>query len=162
MYKAVFIDIDGTLIKSDHTVSEANVAAIQKLKEKNILVILVSARPLSGISPIAEKVGLLNYPVASLNGAYIMADGKVLFDSIIDVDTITRIHERLQNYHATIIYYEQVQWFSEFKNAATDHEQKITSIPVTIQPFTQTLQHWISKNTGPNKIHVIANRCSDK
>ncbi len=66
MYKAIFIDIDGTLIKSDHTVSEANVAAIQKLKEKNILVVLVSARPLSGISTIAEKVGLLDYPVATL------------------------------------------------------------------------------------------------
>ncbi len=70
---------------------------------------------------------------------------------------LSRIHQRLQNYQATIIYYEQVQWFSEFKNSATDHEQKITSIPVTIQPFNNTLQHWISKNTGPNKIHVIDN-----
>ena len=76
MYKAVFIDIDGTLIKSDHTISEATFAVIQKLKEKNILVILVSARPLSGILPIVREIGLLNYPVASLNGAYIAADGK--------------------------------------------------------------------------------------
>lgn len=154
-YKAVFIDIDGTLIKSDHTVSEFTIATIQKLKEKNVLVVLVSARPLSGIMPISEEVGLLNYPVASLNGAYILADGKVLFDSIIAVDTVIRIQEQLQKYHTTIICYEQFQWFSEFKNAATEHEQKITSIPVTIQPFINTVQHWRNENTAPNKIHVI-------
>ncbi|MEP6949848.1 MAG: Cof-type HAD-IIB family hydrolase [Ginsengibacter sp.] len=156
MYKAVFIDIDGTLIKSDHTISKATFAIIQKLKEKNILVILVSARPLSGILSIIEETGLLKYPVASLNGAYITADEKIIFDSTIDVATITRVHEWLQKYNATTIYYEQVQWFSEFQNAATDYEQKITLVPITIQPFSETLQHWQYKNTGPNKIHVIA------
>ena len=152
----MFIDIDGTLIKSDHTISKATLATIQRLKEKNILVILVSARPLHGILPIVRETGLLNYPVASLNGAYIVAEGKILFDSIIDVPTITMVHEHLQKYNATLIYYEQVQWFSEFQNISTDYEQKITSIPITIQPFTDTLQYWQYKNTGPNKIHVIA------
>lgn len=156
MYKAVFIDIDGTLIKSDHTISEATFAIIQKLKEKNILVVLVSARPLSGISPIIKETGLLNYPVASLNGAYITADEKIIFDSVIDVTVATLVHEQLQKYNATLIYYEQVQWFSEFQNIATDYEQKITSVPITIQPFKKTLQYWQYKNSGPNKIHVIA------
>lgn len=156
MYKAVFIDIDGTLIKSNHTISEATFTAVQKLKEKNILIILVSARPLSGITPIAEKIGLLNYPVASLNGACIAADKKIIFNSTIAIDTITRVYETLCTYDATTIYYEQVQWFSEFQNAATAYEQRITSVPVTIQPFTETLQYWLHKRTGPNKIHVIA------
>ena len=31
MYKAVFIDMDGTLLKKDHTVSEDNRNVIQKL-----------------------------------------------------------------------------------------------------------------------------------
>jgi Cof subfamily protein (haloacid dehalogenase superfamily) len=156
MYKAVFIDIDGTLLKSDDTISEATFAAIQKLKEKNILVILVSARPLSGILPIVREIGLLNYPVASLNGAYIITNGKIMFDSIIDVATTTLVHEQLQQYDATLIYYQQVQWFSELRNIYTDDEQKITSIPITIQPFTDTLQYWQNKNEGPNKILVIA------
>jgi Cof subfamily protein (haloacid dehalogenase superfamily) len=42
------------------------------------------------------------------------------------------------------------------RNIYTDDEQKITSIPITIQPFTDTLQYWQNKNEGPNKILVIA------
>jgi Cof subfamily protein (haloacid dehalogenase superfamily) len=156
MYKAVFIDIDGTLLKSDETISEATFTIIQKLKEKNVLVVLVSARPFSAIVPIAEEIGLHNLPVASLNGAYISSNGKKIFNSIIDVDITTRIHEKLQQYNATPIYYEQLQWFSEFQNISTDYEQKITTVPITIQPFNNTLRNWKHKNTGPNKIQVIA------
>jgi Cof subfamily protein (haloacid dehalogenase superfamily) len=156
MYKAVFIDIDGTLLKNDGTMSEATISTIQRLKARNILVILVSARPLSGISPIVKRIGLTNYPVASLNGAYIAVNRKVLFHSIIDIATTTLVHEQLQQFKATLIYYGRVQWFSELRNISTDNEQKITSIPITIQPFTHTLQYWQGKNTGPNKIMVIA------
>lgn len=156
MYKAVFIDVDGTLIRSDHSISAATFNIIQKLKEKNILVVLVSARPLSGIEPIAEKTGLLNNPIASLNGAYIASKGKIIFEAKIDIDITNRVHEELQKYDATTIYYQQGLWFSEVQNFNTDHEQKITSVPVIIQPFNQTLQYWRINNTGPNKLMVIS------
>jgi HAD superfamily hydrolase (TIGR01484 family) len=47
MYKAVFLDMDGTLLKSDHSVSELTIQTIQTLTDKGIPVILVSARPLN-------------------------------------------------------------------------------------------------------------------
>ena len=156
MYKAVFIDVDGTLIRSDHGISEATFNIIQKLKEKNILVVLVSARPLSGIEPIAEKIGLLNYPIASLNGAYIALKGKIICEAKIDIDITNRVHDELQKYNATTIYYQQELWYSEVQNFNTDHEQKITSVPVIIQPFYQTLQYWRINNTGANKLLIIS------
>lgn len=156
MYKAVFIDVDGTLIRSDHSISDATFNIIQKLKEKNILVVLVSARPLSGIEPIAEKIGLLNYPISSLNGAYIASKGKIIFESGIDIDIAIGVHDELQKYNATTIYYQQELWFSEVQNFNIVHEQKITSVPVIIQPFNETLQYWQSKNTSPNKLLVIS------
>jgi len=156
MYKAVFIDIDGTLIKSDHSVSGNTIATIQKLKEKNILVGLVSARPLHGILPISKKLGLLDFPVASLNGAYIAVNGEVIFESGIDLDTTALLHKQLLQYNTTLIYYQQLQWFSETPTTYTVLEQRITDIPVTIQPFAHTLQHWQNLNTGPNKILVVA------
>ncbi|MEP7228600.1 MAG: Cof-type HAD-IIB family hydrolase [Ginsengibacter sp.] len=156
MYKAVFIDVDGTLIKKDHSISAATYDVIQKLKEKNILVILVSARPLSGIIPIAKKVNLADNPIASLNGAYIACDGEIIFNSVIDIEAVTKVYDQLQKYDATIIYYQQENWFSELENAGTAHEQKITHIPVTIQPFDAIIALWEKNKTGPNKILVIA------
>lgn len=156
MFKAVFIDIDGTLIKSDHSVSEATISTIKKLTDKNILVALVSARPLHGIMPIAEKVGLENAPISSLNGGYIYSNNEIVFDSFIDTDTTARLDQQLKAYDTTVIYYERQQWFAEVQNSLTDREQKITEIPITIQPFETTLEHWKSTKSGPNKILVIA------
>ena len=85
MYKAVFIDIDGTLIKSDHSISLATIHVVEKLKENNILVVLVSARPLHSIIPIMEEIGLDGFPVASLNGACVSLNGNTVFDSKIDM-----------------------------------------------------------------------------
>jgi Cof subfamily protein (haloacid dehalogenase superfamily) len=156
MYKAVFIDIDGTLLKTDHTISKASLAIIQKLKENNIIVVLVSARPLHGILPIASELGLRSFPIASLNGAYVVVDEKIIFESTIDVAIIVQLHKELQQYDALPIYYQQMHWFAELRTFYTDNEQKITAIPITIEPFNDTLDYWQNGNTGPNKILVIA------
>ena len=78
MYKAVFIDMDGTLLKKDHTISEANKNSIQRLLDNGILVIPISARPLHGILPITQKVLPDSIPVVSLNGSYIYHEGEII------------------------------------------------------------------------------------
>jgi Cof subfamily protein (haloacid dehalogenase superfamily) len=156
MYKAIFIDIDGTLIKSDHTLSPATRSTLQKLQEKNLLVVLVSARPLSAILPIVAEAGLLQHPVASLNGAFITTGTTTLFESVIDAATVYHVHRHIQKYKATPIYYEEVQWYAEQRDHATEYEQRITTVPITIQPFSDTWQNWQNNNSGPNKIQVIA------
>jgi Cof subfamily protein (haloacid dehalogenase superfamily) len=156
MFKAVFIDIDGTLIKSDHSLSEITISTLQQLKERNILVVLVSARPLHGITPIAQELGLLEAPISSLNGSYIANDSTIIFESFIDAETVSRLHTALQPYGATIIYYDKLQWFAEVENEYIVKEQKITEVPVIIQPFEITLAKWQAEQSGPNKILIIA------
>ena len=156
MYKAVFIDIDGTLLRTDHTISEATISIIQKLKEKNILVVLVSARPIHGIIPIARQIGLMDFPIASLNGAYIVIGEEIIFESVIDVTIINLIHKELEQYNAIPIYYQQKRWFAQMRNFNIDNEQKITPVPIIIEPFSYLLGQWQTKNTGPNKILIIA------
>ncbi len=105
---------------------------------------------------LPKKVNLADNPIASLNGAYIAADGEIIFDSVIGIEAVTNVNDQLQKYDTTIIYYQQENWFSELEDAGTAHEQKITHIPVTIQPFNTTIDLWKKINTGPNKILVIA------
>jgi Cof subfamily protein (haloacid dehalogenase superfamily) len=156
MFKAVFIDIDGTLLKSDHTISSATVSSISKLKEKNILVVLVSARPLHGMTAIAGEIGLQHFPLAGLNGACISLGKKIIFESIIDIPTVIELHEQLLQRIATPIFYQQMKWFAEIRNTYTDHEQMITKVPIIVQPFKETLLYWKEKNDGPGKILAIA------
>jgi Cof subfamily protein (haloacid dehalogenase superfamily) len=158
MYKAVFIDVDGTLIKSDHTISGATCDTIRKLKEKGIMVVLVSARPLHGILTIINKLGLAGFPIASLNGACITINGTIIFESTIGLDVIAHLHKQLIKYNASTIYFQQMYWFAESRNSDTDFEQKITEITITIQPFKHTFQYWQKENTAPNKVLIIASK----
>ena len=155
MFKIVFLDIDGTLLKSDHTISAPTIEIIQRLKKEHVPVVLVSARPLHGITRIAETTGLLDLPIASLNGALIAIQGKVIFELPIDIDLTPPLHEYLKQYHVTPIFYNHHRWFSGINNQHTIYEQQITDVPITIEPFMDTFQHWQKLGKGPDKILAI-------
>lgn len=156
MYKAVFVDVDGTLIKSDHTVSKPTKQTIQQLIDKKVLVVLVSARPLGGIIPISKSIGTLDLPIASLNGGYIVLNNEVIFESHIDLSIVSGLHEQLMSYGVTLLYYQQEECFAEVMNMHVEKEQKVTKVPVVIQPFAETLKQWEIKKTGPNKILIVS------
>ena len=56
--KLVAIDLDGTLLNSDHQVSEENKRAIQKAKDQGVKIVLVTGRPLKGMLSILEECNL--------------------------------------------------------------------------------------------------------
>ena len=93
MYKAVFLDMDGTLLRSDHSVSEPTRETLRKLTGKGIPVILVSARPLDAMLPTAREIGLAGFLV-SLNGSYIVESEKPVFQAIIDLPTTAEAGRR--------------------------------------------------------------------
>ena len=55
--KIVFSDVDGTLLNSEHKMLDGTKYAIQKLHEKDIPFVIISARSPSGIYPILEENG---------------------------------------------------------------------------------------------------------
>lgn len=156
-YKAVFIDLDGTLLRPDHSISEATRSTIQNLIAKNILVILVSARPFHGITPYSKFLGTQSFPIISLNGALIKLDNRTIFESCIDIDTVALLRE-LNEHNATLIYYSGNEWFSEILNAAIIKEQKITDVKVVVAPFDELKQYWKLHNTGMNKVMAIGDK----
>lgn len=78
--KLVISDIDGTLTRSDKTLSEGVVAAVRRLTDAGVMFSLISARPPSGMLWIAERLGLTT-PIGAFNGGTIVsaADGHVQY-----------------------------------------------------------------------------------
>ena len=69
MHKAIFIDIDGTLRNDDREITYKTKEAIKNIREKGILVILCSGRPIKTTLEISEESCASNYIITS-NGAY--------------------------------------------------------------------------------------------
>jgi Cof subfamily protein (haloacid dehalogenase superfamily) len=158
MYKAVFIDMDGTLLKSDHTVSDANKQAIQKLLQKGILVVLISARPLHGMLHISKQVVTDDMPLVSLNGGYILHNNEIIYQAHVTLPDTISIHNELTGYEVSPMYYSQMEWFAEMENNRIKKEQRITPVKIKIQPFKETLQQWDEQKTGPNKILIAGDK----
>lgn len=74
MYKAVFSDIDGTLLNSAHQVTPRTRDAILALDGKGIPFTLVSARSPAAIEPIRRKNGFSG-PLICFSGALILDQG---------------------------------------------------------------------------------------
>jgi len=66
-YKALALDLDGTLTNREKKVPVGNKEAIEKAIDAGVKVILASGRPLFGITPIARELEL------DKKGGYILA-----------------------------------------------------------------------------------------
>jgi len=154
MYKAAFIDMDGTLLRKDHTVSDITRQTIQQLIEKGIIIAPVSARPLHGMQHIIGDFIASHIPVVSLNGSYIFHNDEIIFEVNIDTASAQKIHELVMGYPVSAMYYSRMDWYAEEETPATKKEQKITDIPITIQPFEKTLAIWEQTDHGPNKVLI--------
>lgn len=152
MYKAVFIDMDGTLLRKDHTVSDYNRSVIQRLLQQGIKVVPVSARPLHGIRPITDAFLSPQNALVSLNGSYIYENGELLYDVAVGADQAAGIHEKISSLDVTPMYYTKMDWYADRDNEKVKKEQRITPVSIIIQPFEQILQTWQVQQTGPNKI----------
>jgi Cof subfamily protein (haloacid dehalogenase superfamily) len=157
MYKAVFLDMDGTLLKSDHSVSEPTIAMIRDLTARGVPVVLVSARPLNAVLPTFHQLGLpAQTPVIALNGSYIVEEQQPVFDVRIDLATTARVTGLVRPFKATIAYYLQREWYAEVSDAWTAHEQRIMDVSLGIAPIDQLIQDWKDRGVAPNKMMVMS------
>lgn len=75
-YKLAAIDLDGTLLGSDHTISPGNAAAIRRAVESGAKIVLASGRQWSTIDVFAKRLGLPSEsPIIAYNGAMIRTHG---------------------------------------------------------------------------------------
>ncbi len=57
-YKVLMVDFDGTLLKSDRTVSDNTIKALKRFKDCGGKVVLCTGRIFNSIKPEAEKLGI--------------------------------------------------------------------------------------------------------
>lgn len=80
----VVSDIDGTLVDRQKKLTAATTAAVLRLEEAGVGFTVISARPISGILPIVETLGL-DGPMAAFNGGILFKrDGTITEHHVID------------------------------------------------------------------------------
>lgn len=92
--RLVATDLDGTLLRSDHTVSERTVTALRRAEQAGATVVLVTGRPPRSMRPVADAVGHTGIAVCA-NGAvvYDLHADRVIDTFLLDPGTIVAVIE---------------------------------------------------------------------
>ncbi|MBM7642119.1 HAD-IIB family hydrolase [Streptococcus loxodontisalivarius] len=87
--KAVFFDIDGTLLSDTKRVQKSTQKAIQSMKEQGILVGVATGRGPGFVQPFMDNLGL-DFAV-TYNGQYIFTRDQILYQNQLPKSTIYRV-----------------------------------------------------------------------
>lgn len=94
MYKAIFIDIDGTLRNNQNNISKRTLEAIKNITEKGILVILCSGRPMKYVENISKQCYASNYIITSNGGIiYDYKADNIIYKNTMNKQAIIRLYE---------------------------------------------------------------------
>ncbi|HGI3023415.1 TPA: HAD-IIB family hydrolase [Streptococcus agalactiae] len=87
--KAVFFDIDGTLLNDRKNVQKSTIKAIRNLKDQGILVGLATGRGPSFVQPFLDNLGL-DFAV-TYNGQYIYSRSEIIYTNQLSKTTVYRL-----------------------------------------------------------------------
>lgn len=97
--KLIAMDLDGTLLLPDKTLSARNRAALDAAAEKGILVVPATGRLYIGLPEFIRALPYVRYVIA-INGAqlYDAVDDKVLHTADLDVETALAIYDLMETF----------------------------------------------------------------
>jgi len=117
-------DIDGTLTRSDKTISPAVIDAVHRLGAAGVPFTLISARPPSGLLWIAETLGLTE-PVGAFNGGTIVKpDGTVLHSEKVPADAVRQVLALIDRPDVTIWLFSHGRWIAQRPNDTYDDRER--------------------------------------
>ncbi|WP_071394025.1 HAD family hydrolase [Bacillus tuaregi] len=77
-YKVLFLDIDGTILKQDHTYTESTKDAIFQVLEQGVEVFIATGRPLHEVKELAKELHIQSY--IGQNGALAIYQDRTLVE----------------------------------------------------------------------------------
>ena len=151
--RAVFSDVDGTLLNSVHRVTPRTGEWIHRLSDKDIPFVIVSARSPSGIYPIMKRNGF-RCALISYSGALIMdRDREVLYSKEIERELAAKIEQFFvdRKYDMSWCIYSGDDWLSRDRSdPRVANEERI----VEAQSREGTVQD-LAPGAGVNKCLCI-------
>lgn len=141
MYKLIAVDMDGTLLREDKTISDRTKKAIKKAAQKGVKVVLASGRPIAGLERYLKELNLLNAEdyVMSFNGSLIQnaKTREIVSQNILkgkDLKVLYKLSKELGvNIHAFTSKGLVAPKMSEY----TKVESTINQIPVQLVDFNE-------------------------
>lgn len=143
MFDVIALDLDGTLLKNDKTVSEETIKTLKKHEELGKQIVIVTARP-PRLEPIKLPAELQREFMIFYNGAEIYHNNKRIYSQSISLDSANNIKDLiLRDHNPCKIGFEiNNKLYTNFKNDSIFGTSKFETINLNVfelEPPTKIL-----------------------
>jgi Cof subfamily protein (haloacid dehalogenase superfamily) len=108
--RLVLSDVDGTLVRSDKSLSERSIQAVRELHDAGILFAITSGRPPRGMAMLVEPLGLVT-PLAAFNGGLLVEpDLHVVEERTLPDAVVGKTVELLESFDLSVWVYQAAEW----------------------------------------------------
>ena len=130
MYKLVAIDMDGTLLKEDKSISDRTKKAIKDAKSKGVTVVLATGRPIEGVSKTLKELNMYT------DKDYVLSYNGSLVQKTKSKEVISKVSLKGEDYHYLKKLSDEfninIHAFSEKKGLVTPKNSKYTEVEAEI------------------------------
>ncbi|UAK23509.1 Cof-type HAD-IIB family hydrolase [Sphingomonas nostoxanthinifaciens] len=161
--RLVISDVDGTLVDKQKRVTEGTIAAVGRLRDAGIPFTLISARPQSGLLPLAKQLGL-TVPIAAFNGGtLISADGTVTERHVVPEDVVRELFALCDGSGADPWIFADGRWYARNMNGTHLDSERRASMqePVAIDDMSPLFAR-ADKVTWVSDDHAMLSPLNDR
>lgn len=132
-YKLLVLDVDGTLVNEDREISKRTLAALLKVQQMGVRIVLASGRPTYGLLPLAKTLELGNYGgfILSYNGCQIISaqNGEIVFERRINPEMLPYLEKKARkNGFAIFTYHDDTIIANDPENEYIQSEARLNNL----------------------------------
>ncbi len=158
-YKLIAVDIDGTLLDSKGNLTKETIKAINEGLEKGMLFTISTGRPIQGVRPLIEKLGLVDdLPFITYNGAMLVMgkSGDVLFESNMNSEDARVIIDLGIKWDTAVMVWSNNQLYaSELSEKAYKYSRISGVTPVLLEDTDKIVANGVTKILWYDEVEII-------
>lgn len=140
MYKFIGIDMDGTLLNNEHSISTENQAAIKNAKKHGVNVVITTGRPFSGVEKFLDTLNMdsENDFIIMYNGALVIkaSTREIISESLISLDEVLALESFSKELGVDIHVVTDQACISPYENKYGRYEADLNYMDFVIQDFS--------------------------
>jgi Cof subfamily protein (haloacid dehalogenase superfamily) len=140
MIRLLLSDVDGTLVRSDKSLSDASIEAVHALHDAGVHFAVTSGRPPRGMEMLVEPLSL-SAPLAAFNGGLVVEPGMdVLEEHTVPAALVARAIEILERFELSVWMYRGRDWLVRHPEGPhVEHESRTVRFePTVVDAFDET------------------------
>lgn len=153
MIKLLLADVDGTLVRSDKSLSPRSVEAARALHDAGVRLAVTSGRPPRGMTMLVEPLAL-TAPIAGFNGGLVVEpDLEVVEERLVPADVVARAIALLESHDLSVWVYGGGDWLvRDPEGPHVERESRTVQFGPTVVESFDGVQH-VAKIVGVSDDH---------